>query len=296
VERGGQNYAVVVTEEKYRHIPILIPAVRSQILDLAFDVLLKERKAASGFLGRMQCLEGKSVLLINGGTNMSDEISVFLESKGARVAVYGKHFQKAGKRPSFTQKKAGNISFYSGGKDGFITEEVLAQIINEFGAIDIVIHDLGTDDFQANRKNTNKRRGEGLEANLRCAWNLAGMIEKQITNGMQGKFIYIAPWAWDRLADPHRYETVKAGSVALTRFMAKNLAPYRANVNCIVPGFILPSFFSKLNKEKADELSEEIPFGRLGEIADITETVLFLARNESKYLSGQILEVTGGLT
>jgi 3-oxoacyl-[acyl-carrier protein] reductase len=91
-----------------------------------------------------------------------------------------------------------------------------------------------------------------------------------------------------------RYEIVKAGTIALTRALARQLAPSGTNVDCIVPGYIRGIRPLKIEKSLGLDLLQTIPSGRLGEVFDVAETVLFAIRDESKYITGQIFHVTGG--
>ena len=72
------------------------------------------------------------------------------------------------------------------------------------------------------------------------------------------------------------------------------MAKSHVNVNCIVPGFIKTIRPSKIQKELADRLVKEIPAGSMGELTDVTEAVLFLAGDSSKYITGQVLKCNGG--
>ena len=89
---------------------------------------------------------------------------------------------------------------------------------------------------------------------------------------------------------------MRAGTVALSKAMSSELAGSGVNVNCIVPGYIRAIRPLKIEKAFKHELTREIPSGRLGEIYDVTDSLLFLIGDASKYLTGQTLNVTGGLS
>jgi len=92
-----------------------------------------------------------------------------------------------------------------------------------------------------------------------------------------------------------RYRIIKAGTIALTQALASRLASSRINVNCIVPGYIGGVKRSGMATGKNSEVIDHIPIGYLGEVQDIVETVYFLISDSSKYLTGQVLGVAGGL-
>ena len=109
-----------------------------------------------------------------------------------------------------------------------------------------------------------------------------------------GRIIYLAPWAWDAYTDPIGFDIAKAGTIALTQSLSTQLAASNVNVNCIVPGYIRGVRPFKIEKAMGRSLLQTIPSGRLGEVFDVTETICFLLQEGSKYITGQVLHVTGG--
>jgi NAD(P)-dependent dehydrogenase (short-subunit alcohol dehydrogenase family) len=137
--------------------------------------------------------------------------------------------------------------------------------------------------------------GQRLEYDLKCAENLPVLLGKSMNKLGSGRVILIAPWAWDRYASPLNYAMLKAGTITLTKAMAKRLAPSRINVNCIIPGFISGIKTPEMEREKMHELMDLIPMKTLGELHDIYEAICYFASDASKYVTGQCLEITGGM-
>ena len=109
-----------------------------------------------------------------------------------------------------------------------------------------------------------------------------------------GRIVFIAPWRWDRHVDPIVFETVTAGVCALCRAVAEETAAFAVNVNCLIPGYIRADRPTRIEKALKDEIVGTIPAGRMGEVADIAESAVFLITDAAKYLTGQILKVSGG--
>jgi len=266
------------------------------ILDLIFNGLINVKSSKSRDLENKDSLQGKTALFINSGTILGQAISSFLLSKGAKLAVYADGVKGNKDFPALMKKRSEKVHFYSSKEDGSITQDLLRQIVDDFGPIDIVIQDLGI----ANMETTTSERnipsaGKRLETNFSLAQNISKTLETEINRNGCGRILYLAPWAWDKYSDPLRYETVKSGAIALTQTVAKIMAPLRVTVNCIIPGFIRTTRPSMIEKDRGTELMDEIPLGHLGEISDVLDAVSFLISDSSKYLTGQVLEVAGGI-
>jgi len=266
--------------------------MEKSILDLIFHGLIKGEGYKPRHLKDMESVEGKTILVVNGGTVLGESISSFLLSKGARLAIHNdgvkgdKHF------PVSIRERSEKVRVYSSKEDGHMSPHLFRQIVEDFGPIDIVVQDLGIGNIETIISDRNiLLAGKKLEANFSCAQNLSSVFEAEMTKREWGKILYLAPWAWDKYADPLRYETVKSGAIALTQTMAKIMVPLGVTVNCIIPGFINTIRSSKIKKDRGTESMGKIPFGYICEISDVFTAVSFLISDSSKYLTGQMLEV-----
>jgi 3-oxoacyl-[acyl-carrier protein] reductase len=177
-----------------------------------------------------------------------------------------------------------------------MTPELIKQIETDLGTIDIYIHDLGFGNTHIfHNRGSDSEAGKRLDENLHCAQNLTVYFQESLSQRKSGRIIYLTPWAWDRLAHPLRYETVKGAAISLTKAMAKMMAPVGITVNCIVPGYIRSIRPSELEKEYGPKISNSIPMGYLGDISDVTHMIQYLASNAAKYFTGHILNCSGGL-
>jgi len=270
--------------------------MEKSILDLVFHGLINGEDSKSRYLEGMGSLEGKVILVVNGGTALGESISSFLISKGAKLAIHNDVAKGNITFPVSIQERSEKLRVYSSKEDGQMSPHLFTQIVGDFGPIDIVIQDLGIGNMETTTSDRNIRLvGKRLEANLSCAQDLSSSFEAEMTKRGSGKILYLAPWAWDKYADPLRYRTVKAGTIALTQALANRLAASRINVNCIVPGYIGGVKYSGTASGKISEVIDHIPMGCLGEVPDIVETAYFLISDSSKYLTGQVLEIAGGI-
>ncbi|MFH1982628.1 MAG: SDR family oxidoreductase [Pseudomonadota bacterium] len=265
------------------------------ILDLVFHgMLATEGKAAAA--GRESgALKGKTALVVNGGTVLGQGICAALVGQGIRVVAHVCDESTAAPFPVSPNSEMGLMTIISAAETGRITPAMLRDIEAQHGPIDIYLHDLGigTTDVPKEENVVNVRRR--LEDNLSCAQELCDYFKEHMGARASGRIVFIAPWGWDKFAAPIRFETVRAGTMALSCAMSRELAGFGVNVNCIVPGYIRAVRPLKIEKAYRHELAREIPSGRLGEIYDVTDAMLFLIRDASKYLTGQALNVSGGL-
>jgi len=265
------------------------------ILNLLFGGVLNPQSDAAKHAGPGNSLSGKSIFVLHAGTVLGESVSDFLVSQGANLTVFTKSANDLnGQIPD--DESPNPLKLYRASECGPMTLDLWREIIHHHGTFDILIHDLGLGGLMpASPDGDAASREWSLEANLDCAQDLAPAVEQEMVKKGQGKILYLAPSGWNRSMDPLRYETVKAGLIALTRNLAGRLAASRTNVNCIVPGFVGHARAFGVAAEASNHLADCIPMGCLGEMPDILAAVHFLISDASRYITGQVLEVTGGM-
>lgn len=263
------------------------------ILDMVFHGLYISKDTTFKFRPKLLELQGKTVFVGNANTEMAAAIVTLFLSEGAKVSVLTSEADHHFFKKVRTHK---NIRIYSEKDWSFQSESLLKEVETEFGPLDIYIQDLSLQNF----RNTDESEsscliGNFFEASISFAQRNMAYLENGMAKKESGKIIFLAPWAWDSYTDYIRYEIAKSGIIALTRYYAKKMAKSRVNVNCIIPGFIhtgIPITSSK----STSEVASKVPAGYVGDIKDILNTVLFLSGDSSNYVTGQILEVDGGLS
>lgn len=265
------------------------------ILDLLFNGLDKEKDTAINHGKPPAAPHGKTALILNSRTFLGKSTIPFLLSKGMRVVVYEKNVFGESELPDVPSEAAEKLKIYSCEDLGQLDGSLFKKILDDVGYIDFIIHDLGINYSSSVKQYEKIHAARELNANLLCAEDLSTIIEKEFSTKGSGSIIYLAPWGWDRFADPFRYETVKRGTVALTKILAKRMAAAKINVNCIIPGFIVSTKPSEIQKDMTSQLIGDIPMGELGEISDVLDALYFLLSDGSKYITGQVLNVAGGM-
>ena len=135
-----------------------------------------------------------------------------------------------------------------------------------------------------------------INTNLTGTFNLCKLAVQSMMRQRYGRIITLtSPVGKFGFAGQANYAASKAGQVAFTRSLSKEVASRKITVNCVSPGFIDTDFIGDLPEEQKKFYKDQIPLKRFGTPEDVTCPVLFLAAKESSYITGSVLEVTGGL-
>ena len=135
-----------------------------------------------------------------------------------------------------------------------------------------------------------------IDTNLTGTFNMCKLAVQNLTRKRYGRIITItSPIGQIGFAGQANYAASKAGQVAFTRSLAKEIASRKITVNCVSPGFIDTDFIADLPEEQKQAYLKMIPVKRFGVAEEVARAVLFLADRSSSYITGSVLEITGGL-
>jgi 3-oxoacyl-[acyl-carrier protein] reductase len=135
-----------------------------------------------------------------------------------------------------------------------------------------------------------------INTNLSGTFNLCKLAVQYMMRQKYGRIIALtSPIGKFGFAGQANYAASKAGQVALVKSLSKEVASRKITVNCVSPGFIDTDFIADLPDEQREAYKKQVPLKRFGTPEDVTYPVLFLASKESSYITGSVLEVTGGL-
>ena len=175
-------------------------------------------------------------------------------------------------------------------------ERLIAETLKAFGKLDILVNNAGVtrdnlvlrmkeEDFQA-----------VMDVNLKGAFLMAKAAARSMLRARSGRIINIASVVGQSgNAGQTNYSASKAGLIGLTKSMAREFASRQVLVNAVAPGYIRTAMTDGLKEEAKAKLLEMIPLERLGSGADVAKAVLFLAGEDSPYITGQVLAVNGGI-
>ncbi|HLO12326.1 MAG TPA: 3-oxoacyl-[acyl-carrier-protein] reductase [Pseudoneobacillus sp.] len=243
-------------------------------------------------------LDGKVALVTGASRGIGREIALELARQGANVAVnYSGSEAKANEVVDLI-KELGRDAF-SVQCDVSNSEAVGTMVkdtIERFGKLDIVVNNAGITRDNLLMRMKEEEWDDVININLKGVFLVTKAVTRQMMKQRFGRIINVASIVGVS-GNPGQanYVAAKAGVIGLTKTSAKELASRNITVNAIAPGFITTDMTDKLTEEVKAEMLKVIPLARFGEPKDIAKVAVFLASDDSAYLTGQTLHVDGGM-
>lgn len=175
-------------------------------------------------------------------------------------------------------------------------ERLIAAATERFGRVDILVNNAGITRDGLLMRMKDEEWDAVLNVNLKGAFVCTRAVSKVMSKQRYGRIINIASIVGQMgNAGQANYCASKAGLIGLTKSVARELARRNVTANAVAPGFIATDMTEALPEKARQELSAQIPMERLGSVNDIANAVLFLASDNSAYITGQVLAVNGGM-
>jgi 3-oxoacyl-[acyl-carrier protein] reductase len=242
-------------------------------------------------------LKDKVVVVTGGNRGIGKEIALTFARHGASVAICGTN-EETIKATVLEIEALGvrSLGLKTDVSKGNEVENFASLVLNTFGKIDVLINNAGI-----TKDNLLLRMGEWewddvLAVNLKSAFLMTKLFVKPMMKARVGRIINLTSIVGIRgNAGQANYAASKAGVIGLTKTVAREFASRNITCNAVAPGFIQTDMTNALGDKAKEELMEEIPLGFLGESKDVAAAVLFLASEEARYITGQVLCVDGGM-
>jgi len=242
-------------------------------------------------------LTGKVALVTGAAQGIGRAIGLLLARNGADIVVSDINLEKAeetakeiraiGPKAMALKVDVSNLSD---------VERMVEGILEKLAKIDILVNNAGITRDKLILRMTEEDWDAVLGVNLKGTFNCTKAVIRHMTKQRSGKIVNIASVVGEMgNAGQANYSASKAGVIGLTKTIAREYAQRGINVNAIAPGYIETPMTEALPGKAKEELKKLIPMERLGKPEDVAEAVLFLVSEESNYITGQVLNVNGGI-
>lgn len=243
-------------------------------------------------------LKGKVAVVTGASRGIGSQIAINLAKEGAYVVInYSGNKEAASKILLTIEELGGQGEIYQCDvSNGEQVKSFIEEIVTRHKSIDILVNNAGITKDNLILKMTGEDFDSVINTNLKGAFNTSKYSAKYMMKQRSGKIINISSIIGIiGNAGQVNYSSAKAGLIGMTKSLAKELAPRGINVNAIAPGFIKTDMTSKLSEDLIKKAVDAIPLKKLGEASDVANMVAFLASEKANYITGQVIQVDGGM-
>jgi 3-oxoacyl-[acyl-carrier protein] reductase len=245
----------------------------------------------------MGILEGKTALVTGAARGIGKAISEALATEGADLALCDLKEEWLSETAAEVQRKGRQtLCLAADVSNSQDVNQAVARVIERFGKIDILVNNAGITKDGLLMRMSDEDWDAVMNVNLKGAFLFTRAASRPMMKQRSGTMINIASIiGLIGNAGQCNYAASKAGLIALTKSVAKELASRNVRVNAVAPGFIESKMTEVLTEEVRQKMLATIPLNRFGSPADVAQAVVFLASDASAYVTGQVLSVNGGM-
>lgn len=246
----------------------------------------------------MKLLENKIALITGASRGIGREIAKKFAEQGASVAfTYLSSVEKG-------QALEAELSAYgikakgyrSDASDYSSAEQLVIDVVADFGTLDILVNNAGITRDTLLMRMSEEQWDEVMRVNLKSVFNLTKAATKPMMRAKNGSIINITSVVGLMgNAGQANYSASKAGIIGFTKSIGKELGSRNIRSNAIAPGFIETEMTGELNEKALEDWLKNIPLKRAGQGEDVANACVFLGSDMSKYITGQVLQVDGGM-
>jgi 3-oxoacyl-[acyl-carrier protein] reductase len=243
-------------------------------------------------------LQGKKALITGGSRGIGREIVLACLREGA--SIWYVDIAEGDSLAEYTAlaKETGATVAY---KEGNVADEeaisaVVDEILKESEGIDILVNNAGITRDNLLFRMSGEEWNDVISINLSSAFYISRLVLRQMAKQRSGSVINVASIV-GVIGNPGQanYCASKAGMIGLTKSMAREVGTRGVRVNAVAPGFINTKMTQELSVDQQNALKQQIPMGRIGEPDEVAKVIVFLASDLASYVTGQVIQITGGL-
>ena len=237
--------------------------------------------------------------LITGATRgIGKQIAITLAKKGYNIAL---NYRKENEELENTKKEIEKIGVQILAVKGDVAnfedcENFVKQVIERFGQIDVLVNNAGITKDMLLMRMKKEDFEQVIDTNLVGTFNVTKNVVPYMMKARSGRIINISSVVGiSGNAGQTNYSASKAGIIGFTKSLAKEIASRNILVNAVAPGFIETNMTDVLKDDVKQEIAKNIPLKRMGTTQDVANVVKFLASDDSSYITGQVINVDGGM-
>ena len=239
----------------------------------------------------------KTVLITGASKGIGAATAIRFAEKGYNVVMnYNNSVQSALiLQKSLSESGYKVIAYQANVRNRIDVDLMVKETIERFGGIDILINNAGIANQGLFTDISEIEWNEIMDVNLNGTFNCCQAVLPYMINRKSGCIINISSmWGQVGASCEVAYSAAKAGVIGLTKALAKEVGPSGIRVNCIAPGLIETGMNQELSLEDVASIVDETPIGRIGTTNDVAAAALYLASDDSSFITGQVLGVNGG--
>ncbi len=243
-------------------------------------------------------LEDQPAIVTGAARGLGRAIAMSLAASGAKVACIDVNEETLAETVEAIRAAGGTAEpMACDVTDGDRVTETVGEVVKKWGSLRILVNNAGITRDNVILRMKDDQWDSVIAINLRGTFLFTRAAARPMMKGRRGRIINIASVS-GLMGNPGQvnYSASKAGVIGLTRTVAKELAARSITVNAIAPGFIATDMTAALGEEIIEQVTKQIPLGRMGDPQDISDAVLFLASDAASFITGHVLTVDGGLT
>lgn len=242
-------------------------------------------------------LSNKVAVVTGASRGIGRAIAIALAAQGAKVVASARNAVALAELIEQIKSQGGDALAVVG--DVAVEDDannLVKQAVDAYGQVDVFINNAGITRDGLLLRMKNDDWDAVLDTNLKGAFLCTRAVAKVMSKQRSGRIINISSVVGEMgNAGQANYCASKAGLLGLTKSVARELARRNVTVNAITPGFIVTDMTDDMTDKARDAMTEQIPLGRLGTAEDIANVVIFLASDQSAYITGQVIGVNGGM-
>ena len=246
----------------------------------------------------MKMLENKVALITGGSRGIGEGIALKFASQGAHIAFT---YLSSEEKALALQEQLSSFgirakAYRSDAGDFKMAEQLANDVQKDFGSLDICVNNAGISRDNLLLRLTPEQWDEVMQANLKSVYNLTKQVIRPMMKARSGSIINLSSIVGVKgNGGQSAYAASKAGIIGFTKSIAQELGSRNIRCNAIAPGFIETDMTHYLKDGGAEKWFEKIPLGRFGTTGEVADAALFLGSDMSKYVTGQVISVCGGM-